>query len=245
MRIGLFITCVNDTFFPQAGRATVELLERLGQSVEFPEAQTCCGQMHLNSGYVEEARPLVRRFVEVFDQGYDAIVAPSGSCVATVREQYPRLAAQTGDQELIAAVGRVIPNVLELSEFLVNRLGVEDVGAHYPHRVTYHASCHGLRMLGLRDAPLKLLQHVGGIELIELPESEVCCGFGGTFAIKNADVSTAMLADKVRAILDTGAEVCAALDYSCLLHIGGGLSRQRTGVSVVHLAEILASTEGS
>jgi len=243
MRVGLFITCVNDTLFPQAGQATVTLLERLGHRVEFPLEQTCCGQMHVNSGFDREALPLLRRFVDVFDDGFDAIVAPSGSCVAMVREQYPRLAAQAGDPTLIRDVAQLVPKVFELSEFLVKKLGVEELGAYYPHRVTYHASCHGLRILGLAEPPLRLLRRVRGIDLVELPEAETCCGFGGTFAVKNADVSAAMLADKIRAVLDTDAEVCTALDYSCLLHLGGGLTRQRAGVSVVHLAEILASTE--
>ncbi len=243
MRVGLFITCVNDTLFPQAGQATVTLLERLGHRVEFPLEQTCCGQMHVNSGFDREALPLLRRFVNVFDDGFDAIVAPSGSCVAMVREQYPRLAAQAGDPTLIRDVAQLVPKVFELSEFLVKKLGVEELGAYYPHRVTYHASCHGLRILDLAEPPLRLLRRVRGIDLVELPEAETCCGFGGTFAVKNADVSAAMLADKIRAVLDTNAEVCTALDYSCLLHLGGGLTRQRAGVSVVHLAEILASTE--
>jgi L-lactate dehydrogenase complex protein LldE len=244
VRVALFITCLNDTLFPQAGRATVEVLERLGHTVVFDEQQTCCGQMHINSGYWDEALPLVRRTVEVFGaDGFDAVVAPSGSCVAMVRHYYPHVAQRFGDAALEQAVAAVAGRVFELSEFLVGRLGVEDVGAYYPHRVTYHASCHGLRMLHVGDAPVRLLRNVRGIELVPLPDQESCCGFGGTFAIKNADTSAAMLTDKVRSILDTGAEVCTALDCSCLMHIGGGLSRQRAGVRAVHLAEILASTE--
>jgi L-lactate dehydrogenase complex protein LldE len=243
MRIGLFITCVNDTLFPRAGQATVALLERLGHTVEFPAEQTCCGQMHANSGYDREALAMVRRFVAVFGAGdYDAVVAPSGSCVAMVRHQYPRIAREHGDPELERAVAALTADVHELSEFLVHRLGVTDVGAAYPHRVTYHASCHSLRLLEVGDAPRRLLEAVRGIDLVALPEATSCCGFGGTFAVKNADTSAAMLADKTRAVLDTGAEVCASLDPSCLLHIGGGLSRQRAGVRTVHLAEILATT---
>jgi L-lactate dehydrogenase complex protein LldE len=243
VRIGLFITCVTDTLFPQAGRATVELLERLGHTVVFDREQTCCGQMHTNSGYDREARTMVRRFVQTFsDDRLDAVVAPSGSCVAMVRTQYPRLARQFGDPDLQRAVERLVPRVFELAEFLVGGLGVTDVGAFFPHRVTYHPSCHSLRLLKVGDAPLALLSAVRGIDLVALPDATSCCGFGGTFAVKNADTSAAMLADKTRAILDTGAEVCAALDSSCLLHIGGGLSRQRTGVRTAHVAEILAST---
>jgi L-lactate dehydrogenase complex protein LldE len=246
MRIALFVTCLTDTLFPQAGRATVEVLERLGHTVVFPEAQTCCGQMHANSGYGEEALPLVRRFVRVFGgDAFDAVVAPSGSCVAMVRHGYAHLASEAGDRELGAAVAALAPRVHELSELLVGRLGVCDVGAYFPHRVTYHPSCHGLRMLGVGEAPLRLLRSVRGIELVELPERDSCCGFGGTFAIKNADTSAAMLADKIRCVLDTGAEVCTALDSSCLMHIGGGLSRLRAGVRTLHLAEILAATEGA
>lgn len=246
MRIALFVTCVTDTLFPEAGKATVEVLERLGHEVAFPQEQTCCGQMHANSGYEREALPMVRRFVRVFaDERHDAVVAPSGSCVAMVRHHYRRLAAKARDAELTAAIERLAPRVFELSELLVGELGVEDVGASFPHRVVYHPSCHALRMLRVGDEPLRLLRRVRGIELVELPEAETCCGFGGTFAVKNAETSAAMLADKLRAILDSGAEVCTALDCSCLLHIGGGLSRQRAGVRTAHLAEILASTEAA
>ncbi len=242
MRIALFITCFNDTLFPDTGKAVVRLLERLGHQVDFPLEQTCCGQMHFNTGYQREALPLARRFVEVFSE-YEAIVSPSASCVGMVRELYPRLAEISGDPQLRADVAQLGPRVWELSEFLVKRLGIEDVGAYYPHRVTYHPTCHSLRMLQVGDAPLRLLRQVRGIELVELPAAEECCGFGGTFAIKNPDVSMAMLTDKVRHVLDTGAEVCAAGDNSCLMHIGGALHRQRTGVGAVHLAEILAATE--
>ncbi|HEY6580524.1 MAG TPA: (Fe-S)-binding protein [Rubrobacter sp.] len=243
MRVALFITCFNDTLFPETGRATVEVLERLGVEVDFPQAQTCCGQMHFNTGYQREAIPLVRRFVDVFD-GYDAVVAPSGSCVSMVRELYPMAADLAGDQRLAERIEAFVPRVFELSEFLVKKLGITDVGAHYPHRVTYHPTCHSLRMLKVGDAPLELLRSVRGIDLVELSEAEECCGFGGTFAVKNADTSAAMLSDKLRRILDTEAEVCTAGDNSCLMHIGGGLNRLRAGVGTVHLAQILASQTG-
>jgi L-lactate dehydrogenase complex protein LldE len=242
MRVSLFITCFNDTLFPQTGRAMVRLLERLGHTVEFPLDQTCCGQMHYNTGYQLEAIPLVRKFVEVFGDA-ELVVSPSASCVGMVREMYPHAAALSGDDGLAKAVLELAPRVLELSEFLVHKLGLEDVGAYYPHRVTYHPTCHSLRMLRVGDAPLRLLRAVRGIDLVELPRAEECCGFGGTFAVKNADTSMAMLGDKLRAILDTRAEVCASADNSCLMHIGGGLHRQRAGVGAIHLAEILASTE--
>ena len=242
MRVALFITCFNDTLFPSTGRATVELLERLGHEVVFPEAQTCCGQMHFNTGYQREAIPLVRRFVDVF-KAYDAVVAPSGSCVGMVRELYPMAANLANDKKLLYEVEELGEKVFELSEFLVKRTGVTDVGAYYPHRVTYHPTCHSLRMLKVGDAPLELLRSVRGMDLVELPEAKECCGFGGTFAVKNADTSVAMLGDKLRHILDTEAEICTAGDNSCLMHIGGGLKRQRAGTRTVHLAEILASTE--
>ncbi len=242
MQVALFITCFNDTLFPNVGIATTLLLERLGHTVDFPEAQTCCGQMHFNTGYQREAIPLVRHFIEVF-RAAEVIVAPSASCVGMVRDLYPKVTALSGDATLVEAVDQLIPRVYELSEFLVKRLGVTDVGAYYPHRVTYHPTCHSVRVLHVGDAPLQLLRAVKGIDLVELPNARECCGFGGTFAIKNVDTSLAMLSDKTRCVLDTGAEVLCSADTSCLLHIGGGLHRQRAGVTTIHLAEILASTE--
>lgn len=242
MRVALFITCFNDTLFPNVGIATTQLLERLGHAVDFPDAQTCCGQMHYNTGYQREAIPLVRHFVEVF-RASEVVVAPSASCVGMVRDLYSKAAALSGDTALIEAVDQLIPRVYELSEFLVKRLEVIDVGAYYPHRVTYHPTCHSLRVLHVGEAPLQLLRAVKGIDLVELPNARECCGFGGTFAVKNADTSLAMLSDKMRCVLDTGAEVLCSADTSCLLHIGGGLHRQRAGVTTLHLAEILASTE--
>jgi L-lactate dehydrogenase complex protein LldE len=239
VRVALFVTCLTDTLMPQTGIATVRLLERLGHQVSFPREQTCCGQMHLNTGYEQEARDLARRFIRVF-AGEEVIVAPSASCVGTVREYYPRLAA--GDPAFEREVEALVPRVVELSELLVGRLGLEDVGAAFPHRVTYHPTCHSLRALHVGDAPYRLLRAVRGLDLVELPEERECCGFGGTFAVKNADTSEAILADKVRSILDTRAEVCAAADNSCLLHIGGALSRLRSGVRTAHLADILGST---
>jgi L-lactate dehydrogenase complex protein LldE len=225
VRIALFATCIGDTLFPETGKAVVRVLERLGHEVVFPEEQTCCGQMHLNSGYPAEAERLVSRFVEVF-RGYESVVSPSSSCVGTVRELRPGLRGR----------------VFELSELLVGLLGVEDVGASFPYRVAYHPTCHSLRVTHAGEAPLRLLRAVRGLELVELPEAEECCGFGGTFSLKNADTSAAMLADKCRCIRSTGAEVCTAVDGSCLLHIGGGLSREAGAARALHLAEILAAT---
>ncbi|MDO5738934.1 MAG: (Fe-S)-binding protein [Ornithinimicrobium sp.] len=241
-RVALFATCFNDTMWPQAPRATVTVLERLGCRVEFPRAQTCCGQMFTNTGYADEATPLVRSFVDQFG-AYDYVVAPSGSCVASIREQHPMLARRSGDEGLAQVSEQLAPKVYELSEFLVDVLDATDVGAYFPHRVTYHPTCHSLRLLRVGDKPLRLLRAVRGIDLVELPEAEECCGFGGTFAIKNADISIAMGSDKARHVRDTGAEVLVASDNSCLSHIGGLLDRTRAGVRHLHLAEVLASTE--
>jgi L-lactate dehydrogenase complex protein LldE len=243
MRVGLFVTCIGDALYPRVGQATVTLLERLGQEVVFPAGQTCCGQMHINTGYQRAALPVVRNHVATFGRAeVDAIVAPSGSCVGSVRHQHAAIARQHGRAALAAQAEELAARTYELSEFLVDVLGVTDVGAYYPHRVTYHPTCHSLRMLRVGDKPLQLLRAVAGMQLVDLRDAEQCCGFGGTFALKNADTSTAMLTDKMRNVLDTEAEVVTAGDASCLMHIGGGLSRLRTGATGVHFAEILAST---
>ncbi|HLR85992.1 MAG TPA: (Fe-S)-binding protein [Nocardioidaceae bacterium] len=242
MRVAIMATCVNDAMFPETPKAVVRLLRRLGVDVDFPEAQTCCGQPMVNTGYLDEAVPAVRTYVEAF-AGYDAIVTPSGSCVGSARHQHALVARRSGDPGLIDAVEQTSPRTYELTEFLVDVLGVSDVGAYFPHRVTYHPTCHSLRMLAVGDRPYRLLRSVRGLTLIDLPRAEECCGFGGTFALKNADTSVAMGADKARHVLEAGAEVVVAGDNSCLMHIGGLLSRQRSGVRVMHLAEILAQTE--
>lgn len=225
MRVALFITCISDSLTPEVGRSTVEVLERLGHEVVFPPEQTCCGQMHLNSGYREEADRLGERFMRIFD-GFDTIVAPSSSCVGTMRELHPELHGR----------------LFELSELLVTRLGVTDVGASFPHRVAYHATCHSLRLTAVGDAPLRLLDAVAGLERVELSEERECCGFGGTFAIENADTSTAMVIDKCAEIAASGAGVVTAVDSSCLMQIGGRLSREGAAVRTMHLAEILNQT---
>jgi L-lactate dehydrogenase complex protein LldE len=240
MLISLFITCYNDTLFPQTGKAVVAVLERLGHVVEFRRQQTCCGQMHYNTGYHVDAASLMRDFVRVF-QDAEVICAPSASCVAMIRDHYPKMAAASGDAALVTAVAEVVPRVYEFTELLVDRLGVTDVGASYPHRVTLHTSCHGLRGLHLTDQPVRLLQAVRGLELVDLPRNDECCGFGGTFAIKNADVSSAMVAEKIACVLETRAEVCTATENSCLMQIAGVLNRRGAAVRCMHLAEILAS----
>lgn len=244
MRVALMVTCINDALYPDTGRAVVGLLRRLGVEVEFPESQTCCAQPMVNTGYLDEAVPVVRNFVDTF-ASYDAVVTPSGSCAGCARHQHAIVARRSDDGGLVAAVSELAPKVYELSEFLVDVLGVTDVGAYYPHTVTYHPTCHSLRMLGVGDRPRRLLEQVRGLTLRELPAADQCCGFGGTFAVKNAETSVAMGSDKARHVRDTGAEVLVAGDNSCLTHIGGLLSRQQSGVRTVHLAEILASTEGA
>lgn len=242
MRIAVFATCLADALFPDAAIATVRLLERLGHEMVFPPGQTCCGQMHVNTGYQREAAGLVRHHVEVFEScGCDVIVAPSGSCVGSVRHQHAMVARRGGDEDLALRAEAVAARTYELSELLIDVLDVRDVGAYYPHTVTYHPTCHSLRMLRVGDKPLELLRHVRGLTLLDLPMADSCCGFGGTFALKNADTSAAMLIDKMAAIAGTGAQVCTAGDASCLMHIGGGLSRSGSPVRTVHLAEILAA----
>lgn len=246
MRIAVFATCLVGTVVPRAAEATVRLLERLGHDVDLPSGQACCGQMHVNTGYGEQSlgviRNHVRTFAPVLDGEWDAIVAPSGSCVGSVRHQQARVADRHGDARLAATAERVARHTYELSELLVDVLGVTDVGAWFPHAVTYHPTCHALRMLRVGDRPLRLLRAVEGIDLRELPEADQCCGFGGTFALKNAPTSAAMVADKAAAIESTGADVVTAGDWSCLLNIDGALARRGTHVRAAHLAEILAST---
>ncbi|MQA81436.1 MAG: (Fe-S)-binding protein [Streptosporangiales bacterium] len=241
MRVGLFVTCVNDALFPETGKATVRLLERLGCEVDFPLDQTCCGQMHFNTGYRPECTPIVRGFVDAF-RGYDAVVVPSGSCAGMIRHYHPVVADESGSAALRSGVADTVPRVHELTEFLVDVLDRVDVGARFPHRVTYHPTCHSLRLLGVGDRPLRLLRAVEGIEVVDLPAAEECCGFGGTFAVKNPDVSTAMGVDKIGHIEETGAEVVVAGDNSCLTHLGGLIGRRQVGVRTMHLAEVLAST---
>jgi len=218
-RVALFVTCLGDTLFPQVGQATVAILERLGVTVDFPREQTCCGQLHVNAGYAREGHALARRFVDVF-AGWETVVTPSGSCAAHVRKHCPE-----------------VP-VLELSEFLTREKA--EVSASWPGRLTYHPTCHSLRLLGVADRPMQLLRAVDGLELVDLPDADVCCGFGGTFAVKNADVSSAMLADKIAAIEASGADAVCACDSSCLMHIGGGLEKRGSRIRAVHLAEVLA-----
>lgn len=240
-KVALFATCINDTMFPQTLKATVAVLERLGCEVEFPEAQTCCGQMFTNTGYFPEALGSVKTYAKAFDE-YEYIVGPSGSCIGAVRDQHALVARHCGDEPLAVNAESLAKRTYDLSEFIVDVLGVTDVGAYFPHKVTYHPTCHSLRVTKVGDRPYRLLRDVEGLELVELPDERECCGFGGTFSMKNPDVSVAMVTDKVRCVAATGAAYLVAGDNSCLLNIGGALARTRAAAKPIHLAEILAST---
>ncbi|MCC6496216.1 MAG: (Fe-S)-binding protein [Propionibacteriaceae bacterium] len=242
MKVALFATCINDVMFPGTPKAVVTVLERLGCTVEFPLEQTCCGQMFTNTGYFDAAVPDVRNYVKAFS-GYDYIVGPSGSCIGAVRHQHPMLAAHAGDEKLAAQVEEVVARTYDFTELLVDVLGVTDVGAYFPHRVTYHPTCHSVRVAKVGDRPYQLLSKVKGIDLVPLPDADQCCGFGGTFSVKNPDVSVAMGGDKARQVASTGAEYLVTGDNACLMHIGGLLHRQNAGVKTMHLAELLAHTE--
>jgi L-lactate dehydrogenase complex protein LldE len=240
-RVALFIPCFVDQLLPQAALDTVTVLKRIGCEVKFPEDQTCCGQPAFNSGYWDEARPCAERFLRVFKDA-EYIVCPSGSCTTMVRVFYPQLLAlspRRGEAEALAH------RVFELSEFLVKVAGVSDVGATFPHSVTYHASCHGLRELKLRDEPLQLLRKVAGLKLIDLLRADECCGFGGTFATKFESISAAMGISKAESVAATGAEFVTAIDPSCLMHVQGILGKRGDRAKTIHLASILASQERS
>jgi L-lactate dehydrogenase complex protein LldE len=237
--IQLFATCLAEQFCPAVLRNTVELLERAGVAVSFPEGQTCCGQPFFNSGAWSRARTLADRWIEVFDASDAAIVSPSGSCVDMVRHHLPELYEPGSPmQQRARAVGR---RTYELSQFLVDELGVRDVGARFDGRATYHASCHQLRGLGVRDQPKALLGEVAGLEVVPLDGEDVCCGFGGVFSVIYPEVSAAMVERKARSIEATGADVVVACDAGCLMNIGGCLKRYGSPVRAVHLAELLAN----
>ncbi|PZN01437.1 MAG: Fe-S oxidoreductase [Bacillota bacterium] len=239
MRVALFITCLCDLFFPEVGESTLRLLRRLGVEVTFPAGQTCCGQPAYNTGYTAEARDVARNLIEVFEREAPGlpVVTPSGSCAAMIRHHYARLFA--GDSEWAARAAAFAERVYELSEFIVHVLGRTDLGARYPAVATFHRSCHMARGLGLVEEPLALLRAVEGLELVDLPHPGECCGFGGTFAVKMAELSTAMVDAKVQAIEETGAQLLVGCDVGCLMHIGGRLRRLGRPVRVLHLAQLL------
>ncbi|NUL48169.1 (Fe-S)-binding protein [Cellulosimicrobium funkei] len=247
MRIALFATCIVDAMYPRVALATVRILERLGHEVVFPPGQGCCSQMHVNSGYLRDALPVVRNHVTAFSAAdYDVAVAPSGSCVASLGHQQPMVARAGGDEDLARRAEAVAGTTYELSQLLVDVLGVTDaarqLGSWFPQTVTYHPSCHGMRLLRLGDRQQVLVRSVAGVEFTVLPDAEECCGFGGTFSFKNPDVSAAMAEEKIANIESTGAAVCTGGDASCLLHLGGAMARRDSPVRTVHFAEILAST---
>lgn len=244
IKVALFATCANDVMFPQTPIATVKLLERLGCTVVFPEEQTCCGQIFTNTGYFKEAFGSVKTFLKAFED-YEYIVGPSGSCVGAVRHQHEMLAKKAKGDGYAKRVAEVASRTYDISEFLIDVLGVVDVGAYFPHRVTYHPTCHSKRVAKVGDRPLQLLKAVRGIDLRELPDADTCCGFGGTFSLKNPDVSTAMASDKARNVASTGAEYLVTGDNLCLLNITGVLNRMNAGVQPIHLVEILANAEGA
>lgn len=236
MKVSLFITCLSDLVYPRVGQAMVRLLARHGIEVHFPEAQTCCGQPAFNSGYWEDARKSARTLLEAFDDS-DFVLSPSGSCTGMVRHYYPKLFQH--DPELLAKAEALGEKTYEFTQFLVGVLGVTDLGAVFPRKVTYHPSCHGARLLGIKDEPASLLEQVRGLELVPLPHAEDCCGFGGTFAVKMSDISGAMVAEKSDHVLETEAEVLVGLDMGCLMNISGSLLHRGKPVKVMHLAELL------
>ena len=241
MRVSLFITCLNDQVFPQVGSAMVTVLRRLGVEVSFNEAQTCCGQPAFNTGYRKDARSMAEHFIDVFERDQaDFIVAPSGSCTAMVRNFYGELFHEPADQSRRGALERVQLRLREFSEFLVKELKVEDVGAHFKGRVTYHDACHLLRELHLSEEPRRLIRAVRGVEFVEMEAPDTCCGFGGTFSVKYAEISNAILGEKLARITRSGADYVVANDSSCLMQIAGGLSRAGSPVKTMHLAELLA-----
>lgn len=243
MKASLFVTCLVDLFFPEVGEATVKVLRDQGVEVSFPRGQTCCGQPAFNSGYWNEARTAARHFLDVFEDSDGYIVTPSGSCAMMVKKGYPHLFEN--DPKARARAVALADRVYELTSFLVDVLGVEDIGARYEGRVTYHASCHLTRGLGVTEAPRRLLQAVEGLEFVEMRDADRCCGFGGTFAVKMADVSHAMVEDKIATVLDTQADTLVACDMGCLMQIAGAMRRTNGAIRACHLAQILAGEVGS
>jgi L-lactate dehydrogenase complex protein LldE len=247
MRIAVMATCLGDALFPAVPRATVEILRRLGHQVSYPLGQTCCGQMHINTGYQREALGVIRHHVDVFEralQDVEAVVVPSSSCGGAIRHQQAMVARNQGDEELAVRAQRVSDHTFDLTELLVDVLDTVDVGAYFPHTVTYHPTCHSMRVMGLGDRPERLLRGVEALTLVELPRWDRCCGFGGTFSLKNSETSGAMVRDKAAAVVESGAQLVTAADASCLMNIGGALAKEGSPVKAVHLAEILASTRG-
>ncbi len=238
-RVSLFITCLVDTFFPEVAESMVKVLRKLGVDVDFPEDQTCCGQPAFNSGFQGDAKALAKRFLDIFDDQQRVIVSPSGSCASMVRIFYGELFKH--DRKMLEIWKRVASNTYEFSEFLVNVMKAEDLGASYNGRVTYHSSCHLLRELGIRDEPKKLIKAVRGVELVEMQMEDACCGFGGTFSVKFPDVSVSILDEKIKNIIESGADTVVSTDMGCLMNISGAITRRNIPIKVMHIAELLAS----
>lgn len=235
MKVSMFITCISDAVFPKVGEAMVRLLARYGVRLDFPEVQTCCGQPAYNSGYWDEARQAALTIVQAFEDS-DYVIAPSGSCTGMLHH-YPKLFQN--DPVNLAKAQDLQRKSFEFSQFMVQVLGVTDLGAVFPHKVTYHPSCHGSRILGIREEPMQLMQHVKEMKLVPLPFAEDCCGFGGTFAVKMSDISGAMVTEKSDHVLETEAEILTGLDMGCLMNIAGNLRYRNQPVRVMHLAELL------
>ncbi|KQO04543.1 (Fe-S)-binding protein [Paenibacillus sp. Leaf72] len=235
MKVSLFITCLSDAMYPRVGEAMVRLLAKYGVRLDFPTVQTCCGQPAFNSGYWKEARESAKTILDAFEDS-DFVISPSGSCTGMIHH-YPKLFEN--DPIMLARANKLQQKSYEFTQFLVQVLGVKDVGAVYPHKVTYHPSCHGSRLLGIKEEPMELMRHVKGMELVPLPFAEDCCGFGGTFAVKMADISGAMVTEKADHVLETEAEVLVGLDLACLMNIAGNLRYRNEPVKVMHLAELL------
>ncbi|RXZ80124.1 (Fe-S)-binding protein [Paenibacillaceae bacterium] len=236
MRVSLFITCLADQLYPEVGESVARLLSDYGCEVDFPESQTCCGQPAFNSGYQDEAREVARNLIRAFEHS-DYVVSPSGSCTGMVHHYYSYLFEN--EPEWQAKATALVDKMYEFSQFVVTVLGITDVGANFPHKVTYHPSCHASRLLGIKEEPMQLLSAVGNVEFVDLPKKEDCCGFGGTFAIKMADMSEAMVCEKAANICSTGAEVLVGTDMGCLMNIGGRLNKEGKPVRVMHLAQVL------
>ncbi len=239
----LFITCLAEQFFPNVLKGMVGLLERLGVQVDFPHDQTCCGQPFFNSGYQSQARELARKWLAVFGRTEGFIVSPSGSCVDMVRHHYPHLFPPGTPEHRLAE--ETAARTFEFTQFLTHQVNVTDVGARFPHKVTYHASCHLLRGLGVREQPKALLRRVQGLELLPLSTEETCCGFGGSFSVIYPEVSQAMMEAKVTSIRASGAEAVVACDAGCLMNIAGGLRRANSPIKAMHLIEVLTADRGT
>lgn len=237
MQVSLFVTCICDAFFPQVGKAVVNILEHQGVQVDFPQRQVCCGQPSYNTGYWKETREVAKGLLEAFKDS-EYVVAPSGSCVAAIKEYYPKMFAE--DTKYRPLVDELVRKVYEFSMFQVEVMKQEDLGATFPHKVTYHPNCHSSRFLGVNPSVLSLLSHVRDLDFIELPRKDDCCGFGGTFSVKMGEVSGALVDEKAHHVMASGAEVLTGTDMGCLMNIGGRLQKEGSKIRTLHIVELLA-----